>query len=85
MCHELYDVTGFAIVGPYTLRISFDDHTNKTIDFWPMLRGELYGPLRDRAFFERVQLDQGIARSSGLTAPISIRQPYMSGTLWAKR
>ena len=60
MCHELYDVTGFAIVGPYTLRISFDDHTNKTIDFWPMLRGELYGPLRDRAFFERVQLDQEI-------------------------
>ena len=60
MCHELYDVTGFAITGPYTLRISFDDHTNKTIDFWPMLRGELYGPLRDRAFFERVQLDKEI-------------------------
>lgn len=57
MHHELYDVTGYSIVGPYTLRITFDDNTSKTIDFWPMLRGELYGPLRDRALFERVRLD----------------------------
>lgn len=57
MHHELYDVTGYTIVGPYTLRITFDDNTSKTIDFWPVLRGELYGPLRDRAFFDRARLD----------------------------
>ena len=60
MHHELYDVTGYSIVGPYTLRITFDDCTSKTIDFWPILRGELYGPLRDRALFERVRLDPEI-------------------------
>jgi len=60
MHHELYDVTGYTIVGPYTLRITFDDNTTKTIDFWPMLRGDLYGPLRDRAVFERVRLDTEI-------------------------
>jgi hypothetical protein len=32
----------------------------KTIDFWPMLRGELNGPLRDRALFEHVRLDAEI-------------------------
>lgn len=60
MHHELYDVTAFAIVGPYTLRITFDDNTSRTIDFWPLLRGELYGPLRDCALFERVRLDAEI-------------------------
>lgn len=60
MHHELYDVTGYSIVGPYTLRITFNDGTSKTIDFWPMLRGELYGPLRDRALFDRVRLDPEI-------------------------
>lgn len=60
MTHELYDVTGFAIVGPYTLRVTFDDTISRTIDFWPLLRGELYGPLRDRALFDRVRLDPEI-------------------------
>lgn len=60
MHHDLHNITGFVIVGPYTLRITFDDNTSKTIDFWPLLRGELYGPLRDRALFERVRLDAEI-------------------------
>lgn len=61
MHHDLYDVAGFAIVGPYTLRITFDDNTSRTIDFWPMLHGKLYGPLRDRTLFERVRLDPEIS------------------------
>jgi hypothetical protein len=60
MHHLLHLINGFAIVGPYTLRITFDDNTSRTIHFWPMLRGELYGPLRDRALFERVRLDAEI-------------------------
>ncbi len=59
MHHLLQVITGFAIAGPYTLRIIFDDNTSETIDFWP-LRGELCGPLRDRALFERVRLDSEI-------------------------
>lgn len=53
-------ITSFAIAGPYTLRVTFDDNTSRTIDLWPMLRGELYGPLRDRVLFERVRLDAEI-------------------------
>src|SRR5207253_6117809 len=31
----------------YTLCVRFDDTTEQTIDFEPILEGELYGPLRD--------------------------------------
>lgn len=57
MPHEIYLVTGYQIVGPYTLRITFNDDTMNVIDFSPMLRGELYGPLRDVDFFNQVRLD----------------------------
>ena len=53
----LHDVIGFEIVGPYTLKIKFDDHTFQTIDFEPVLAGELYAPLRVLDFFNRVRLD----------------------------
>jgi len=56
--HPIHRVTDFAIVAPYTLRVAFQDGTHQVIDFEPMLRGELYGPLREEAFFERVALDQ---------------------------
>ena len=55
-CH-IYRVTSFAIVGPYTLRVRFGDQTSQTIDFKPVLAGELFGPLRDLALFNKVQLD----------------------------
>jgi hypothetical protein len=55
--HPLYDVTDFAIVGPYTLQVRFDDETEQTINFEPVLFGELYGPLREPSFFNQVQLD----------------------------
>ena len=29
----------------------------RDIDFFPVLRGELFGPLRDPAFFARVMID----------------------------
>ena len=57
MNHPIYRVTSFASVGPYTLRVSFDDNTEQTIDFRPVLAGELFGPLRDLKIFNRVRLD----------------------------
>ena len=39
-----------------TLRVTFDDTTTQVIDFSPILAGELYGPLRDVALFNQVQL-----------------------------
>jgi hypothetical protein len=37
--------------------LHFDDGTTQTIDFLPVLEGELYSLLRDRALFEQVKLD----------------------------
>ena len=57
MKHTIDKVEGFDLVGAYTLRVRFDDRTEQTIDFEPILAGELYGPLRDRALFAQVQID----------------------------
>ncbi len=57
MSHKIYRVESFKIVGPYTLRVSFDDHTEQTINFWNALWGELYAPLRDPAVFNQVRIN----------------------------
>ncbi len=57
MYHEIYTVTDFEIIAPYTLRIQFDDGSVQVINFVPMLRGELYSPLRELHFFNQVRLD----------------------------
>jgi hypothetical protein len=57
MSHPIYRVQSFEIVGPYTLRVRFDDATEQTINFEPILAGELYRPLRDLSLFNRVRLD----------------------------
>lgn len=44
MYYELYRITGFEIVGDYTLRIEFDDGSEQVIDFEPVLDGEMWGP-----------------------------------------
>ncbi len=60
MEHKIYRVESFKIVGPYTLRIEFDDHTQQTINFWNALWGELYAPLRDPALFNQVRINPEI-------------------------
>lgn len=57
MGHDIYVVTGFEIIAPYTLRIEFNHESIQIINFWPMLRGVLYTPLRDLAIFNQVRLD----------------------------
>jgi len=57
MSHEIYRVISFEIVGPYTLRIGFDDSTTQTINFEAILNGELYGPLKDLSVFNQVKID----------------------------
>jgi hypothetical protein len=57
MKHPMYSVKAFEIVAPYTLRVEFDDATQQVIDFEAVLRGELYGPLRNPGLFNRVALD----------------------------
>jgi len=57
MTHGIYRVRSFEIVSAYTLRVRFDDGSEQTIDFHPILAGELFGPLRDLAVFNQVRID----------------------------
>ena len=60
MTHGIYRVRSFEIVSAYKIRVGFDDNTDQTIDFWPILAGELYGPLRDLELFNQVRVDPEI-------------------------
>ena len=57
MHHPIYRVQSVEVVAPFTLQLRFDDGVERRIDFSPILAGELYGPLRDVALFNRVRLD----------------------------
>jgi len=57
MNHPIYKVCSVKIVAPYTLQVSFDDRTEQTIHFRPVLAGGLYGPLREPALFNQVRID----------------------------
>ena len=57
MKHAIHRVRSFEIVSPYTVCVRFEDSTEQTIDFQPMLAGELYGPLRDLELFIQVRID----------------------------
>lgn len=57
IAHAIYRVQAYEIIGPYTLRVQFDDQTWQTINFEPMLRGAIYGPLQDLNLFNQVRLD----------------------------
>jgi len=60
MIHPLYDVTDFTIVGPYTLRVVFDDGVEQTINLESVLYGEMFGPLRNLQVFNQVHLDDEV-------------------------
>jgi hypothetical protein len=47
MSHPIFRVISFEQTGVYSLRLGFDDGLFRTIDFEPILAGELFGPLRD--------------------------------------
>lgn len=57
MVHPIHRVKAFEIVKPYTLRVRFDDDTEQTIDFQPVLAGKLYAPLKNLSLFNQVHID----------------------------
>jgi len=60
MKHPIYSVKAFEQTGTYSLRIRFNDGLVRTIDFEPILNGELFGPLKAPSVFARVVIDQEI-------------------------
>lgn len=58
----IYRVKSFQVVSPYTLRVQFDDQTEQTINFEPVLFGDLFSPLREVVFFNQVRIDPEVQR-----------------------
>ncbi|MDZ7264086.1 MAG: DUF2442 domain-containing protein [candidate division KSB1 bacterium] len=57
MKHPVYKVKSFRKIAPYTLKVEFNDGTVREIYFYPILKGKLYGALRDSSFFDQVKID----------------------------
>ncbi len=57
MTQPIFRVRDFQILGPYTLRVRFDDDLEQVINFEPVLAGRLFRPLRDLNVFNQVRLD----------------------------
>lgn len=55
--HAIHRVKSFSWMSAYTLCVTFADETEQVIDFEPLLRGELFGPLRDPTLFRQVSID----------------------------
>jgi len=60
MHHPIHRVARFDVIGPYTLTVTFGDGTEQRIDFRPVLRGPMFGPLQDLALFNAVTLDHEV-------------------------
>jgi hypothetical protein len=60
MKHPIQHIESFRQVGVYALEIQFRDGLVRTIDFEPVLEGELFGPLREPAVFAQVRLDREV-------------------------
>ena len=57
MSHRIYRIVDFKHIGPFTLWIEFDDGKERVVDFRPVLKGSLYGPLQDEALFNQVEIN----------------------------
>jgi hypothetical protein len=53
-------VKSVAVVAPHTLELQFEDGVTQTINFEPLLHGQVYGPLRDPKIFNQVRIDPEI-------------------------
>lgn len=60
MNHSIHKIMFIQTVAPHTLRVGFCDGTQQRINFSPILRGELYGPLRDLDLFNQVEIDEEV-------------------------
>jgi hypothetical protein len=60
MQHRIVRVTEFRVLRPRTLCLRFDDGLERTIDFSPVLAGEMYRALSDPEYFAQVRLDPEI-------------------------
>jgi hypothetical protein len=56
--HEMIlRITSAEVTAPHSLRLSFNDGTEKTVDVSPLLEGPVFEPLKDPSYFRKVGLD----------------------------
>ena len=58
--HKIHFVTSVAVIAPHTLQLRFEDGVAQTINFEPLLHGQIYGTLRDPKIFSQVRIDPEI-------------------------
>ena len=46
-------------INDYTLEIIFDNEFTKTYDITPLLKKEIFAPLKNPSFFKNVRVEQG--------------------------
>ncbi len=76
----IHSVMKFKVIGPYRLRVFFEDDTYQDIDFRPVLAGRIFSPLKDLSLFNQVSIEDDL-----LTWPNGAE--FSSDTLynWSKR
>ncbi|MFN0145486.1 MAG: DUF2442 domain-containing protein [Dehalococcoidia bacterium] len=57
MEHAIHSVRSCSVVGPSTMRLTFEDGSAREVELSGVLYGQLYGPLRDPEFLARVTID----------------------------
>lgn len=57
MSHPIHRVESFDTVDTFVLTVHFKDGTSQEIDFEPVLKGEIFGPLTDPQLFSQVRVD----------------------------
>lgn len=55
--NTMLKLTAVSCVGPATLRVTFDDGSEKRVDLAGELWGEVFEPLRDPDFFRQARLN----------------------------
>jgi len=50
-------IVAASVCGPHSLDLKFNDATSKRVNLVPLLKGPVFQPLRDPAYFAQVTLD----------------------------
>jgi len=57
MEHVLINIVDVKVLKPYLIKVFFEDCTAKEIDLEPVLKGELFGPLKEFKLFKQVRVN----------------------------
>jgi hypothetical protein len=54
---EQFGICAVKVIGPHKLEVTFNTGEKKKVDLSPLLKGPVFGPLRDPKFFRTVRVD----------------------------